>query len=148
MLKKPQPSGRTNRKTGVSFVPVDLMNTDQVKWENVGIYGGATALITLEPHAAVALKVVDVGNLTSTCFPKATLVAGADGSQILGQTALLMDINAPGDPNTTPQSQVRSGRNRPAPSLLGQDQNPVEPMILRAHVQKGQTMKHLKTTPC
>lgn len=144
MLKKPQLSEEQTKKLAYLLSQLDLMNTDLVKWENVGIYGGATALITLEPHAAVALKVVDVGtylNMLSKGYPwlREPMVA-----KYWAQTALLMDINAAlGDPNTTPQSQVRSV-DEIAQLLLWDKIKTLWNHDFTAHVQKGQTMKHPK----
>jgi len=144
MLKKPQLTEEQTKKLAYLLSQLDLMNTDLVKWENVGIYGGATALITLEPHAAVALKVVDVGtylNMLSKGYPwlREPMVA-----KYWAQTALLMDINAAlGDPNTTPQSQVRSV-DEIAQLLLWDKIKTLWNHDFTAHVQKGQTMKHPK----
>jgi hypothetical protein len=144
MLKKPQLTEEQTKKLAYLLSQLDLMNTDQVKWENAGIYGGATALITLEPHAAVALKVVDVGtylNMLSKGYPwlREPMVA-----KYWAQTALLMDINAAlGDPQTTPQSQVRSV-DEIAQLLLWDKIKSLWDHDYTAFVQKGQTMKHPK----
>jgi hypothetical protein len=144
MLKKPQLTEEQTKKLAYLLSQLDLMNTDLVKWENVGIYGGATALITLEPHAAVALKIVDVGtylNMLSKGYPwlREPMVA-----KYWAQTALLMDINATfGDTATTQQSQVRTV-DEIAQLLLWDKIKTLWNHDFTAHVQKGQTMKHPK----
>ena len=144
MLKKPQLTEEQTKKLAYLLSQLDLMNTDLVKWENVGIYGGATALITLEPHAAVALKVVDVGtylNMLSKGYPwlREPMVA-----KYWAQTALLMDINAAlGDTSTTPQSRVRSV-DEIAQLLLWDKIKSLWDHDYTTQVQNGQTMKHPK----
>ncbi|MBL0348941.1 MAG: hypothetical protein IPP68_01000 [Elusimicrobia bacterium] len=145
MLKKPQLTDDQTKKLAYLLSQLDRMNADEVKWENVAIYGGSTALITLVPPSAIGLKVADVGaylKMLSTGYPwlREPMVA-----KYWAQTALLLDINASmGDAKTAKAAQVRSVKDI-SQLLLWDKIKEVWDVDYTKFVQQGQSLRNPKT---
>lgn len=145
MLKKPQLSEEQTKKLAYLLSQLDRMGDDTTKWENIAIYGGSTALITLVPPSAIGLKVADVGaylKMLSTGYPwlREPMVA-----KYWAQTALLMDINATiGDAKTSKAAQVRSVKDI-SQLLLWDKIKDVWNVDYTRFVQKGQVLRNPKT---
>ncbi|HNA59604.1 MAG TPA: hypothetical protein PLT11_00905, partial [Elusimicrobiota bacterium] len=145
MLKKPQLTEEQTKKLAYLLSQLDRMGDDTTKWENIAIYGGSTALITLVPPSAIGLKVADVGaylKMLSTGYPwlREPMVA-----KYWAQTALLMDINATlGDAKTAKAAQVRSVKDI-SQLLLWDKIKDVWDVDYTRFVQKGQVLRNPKT---
>jgi len=95
LLEKPKLTESQTEKLAYLLSQLDRMNSSAVKKQNLGIYGGSTALLTLVPGLGNIFKAADwatYANVLATMdYPwmKEPMVA-----KYWAQTALLMDLNA------------------------------------------------------